>query len=110
LVVVEGKDRIMGHHSWGSMLRTVRAAVAVMVLGGIGLSIATAINNTARFLYLEPFGEMLPVNGKKQVGSLVDGGYSRTKGLQTALDLAEWLADQSKTLGRSVKPKSGPPT
>jgi hypothetical protein len=66
--------------------------------------IATAINNTARFPYLEPFGEMLPVNGKKQVGSLVDGGYFENEGLQTALDLAEWLTAQSQTLGRPVQP------
>jgi hypothetical protein len=66
--------------------------------------IATAINNTARFSYLEPFGEMLPVDGKKQVGSLIDGGYFENEGLQTALDLAEWLAAQSKTLGRPVEP------
>ena len=39
------------------------------------VSIATAINNTARFPYLEPFGEMLPKKGERQVGSLVDGGY-----------------------------------
>jgi hypothetical protein len=52
------------------------------------VSIATAVNNTARFPYLEPFGEMLPLNGKKQVGSLVDGGYFENEGLQTALDLA----------------------
>jgi hypothetical protein len=38
------------------------------------------------------------------VGSLVDGGYFENEGLQTALDLAEWLADQSKTLGRPVQP------
>ena len=68
------------------------------------VSIATAINNTARFPYLEPFGEMLPLGGKKQVGSLVDGGYFENEGLQTALDLAEWLAAQSATLGRSVQP------
>jgi hypothetical protein len=67
------------------------------------VSIATAINNTARFPYLEPFGEMLPLGGKKQVGSLVDGGYFENEGLQTALDLAEWLAAQS-TSGRPVQP------
>jgi hypothetical protein len=66
--------------------------------------IATAINNTARFPYLEPFGEMLPLDGGKQVGSLVDGGYFENEGLQTALELAEWLAAQSETLGRSVQP------
>lgn len=68
------------------------------------VSIATAINNTARFPYLEPFGEMLPLGGKRQTGSLVDGGYFENEGLQTALDLAEWLADQSGTLGRRVQP------
>ena len=66
--------------------------------------ISTAINNTARFPYLEPFGEMLPLNGKKQAGSLIDGGYFENEGLQTALDLAEWLRDQSETLGRDVQP------
>ncbi len=54
--------------------------------------ISTAINNTARFPYLEPFGEMLPAGGGTQVGSLVDGGYFENEGLQTALELAEWLA------------------
>jgi hypothetical protein len=68
------------------------------------VSIATAINSTARFPYLEPFGEMLPLNGKKQAGSLVDGGYFENEGLQTALDLAEWLAAQSEALGRPVRP------
>jgi hypothetical protein len=66
--------------------------------------IATAINNTARFPYLEPFGEMLPRGGKPQAGSLVDGGYFENEGLQTTLDLAEWLAAQSETLGRPVQP------
>jgi hypothetical protein len=68
------------------------------------VSIATAINNTARFPYLEPFGEMLPVGGNNQVGSLVDGGYFENEGLQTALDLAGWLAARSATLGRAVEP------
>lgn len=68
------------------------------------VSVATAINNTARFSYLEPFGEMLPVDGNNQVGSLIDGGYFENEGLQTALELAEWLAAQSKTLGRRVEP------
>lgn len=67
------------------------------------VSIATAINNTARFPYLEPFGEMLPIGGGKQVGSLVDGGYFENEGLQTALELAEWLAAQSSP-GRPVQP------
>lgn len=81
-----------------------RGARDFHTLMGADVSIATAINNTARFPYLEPFGEMLPLGGKKQAGSLVDGGYFENEGLQTALDLAEWLAAQSETLGRSVQP------
>jgi hypothetical protein len=50
--------------------------------------------NTARFPYLEPFGEMLSV-AQKRAGSLVDGGYFENEGLQTALELAEWLSAQS---------------
>jgi len=82
----------------------LRGARDFRTLMGGDVSIATAINNTARFPYLEPFGEMLPLGGKPQAGSLVDGGYFENEGLQTALDLAEWLADQSKTLGRPVQP------
>jgi hypothetical protein len=72
------------------------------------VEIATAINNTARFPYLEPFGEMIPADQnphgkKKQVGSLIDGGYFENEGLQTALDLAEWLRHQS-TAERPVRP------
>jgi hypothetical protein len=81
-----------------------RGARDFHTLMGADVPIATAVNNTARFPYLEPFGEMLPLNGKKQVGSLVDGGYFENEGLQTALDLAEWLAAQSGTLGRPVHP------
>jgi hypothetical protein len=65
--------------------------------------ISTAINNTARFPYLEPFGEMLPAGGRTQVGSLVDGGYFENEGLQTALELAEWLTAHPPP-GRSVQP------
>ncbi len=69
-------------------------------LMGADVPIATAINNTARFPYLEPFGEMLSIHSKKQVGSLVDGGYFENEGLQTALDLAEWLAGHGPSAGR----------
>jgi hypothetical protein len=81
-----------------------RGARDFHTLMGGDVSIATAINNTARFSYLEPFGEMLPLGGKPQAGSLVDGGYFENEGLQTALDLAEWLAARSTALGRPVQP------
>jgi hypothetical protein len=80
-----------------------RGARDFHVLMHADVSIATAINNTARFPYLEPFGEMLPADGKRQVGSLVDGGYFENEGLLTALELAEWLIDQSQP-GRPVEP------
>lgn len=79
-----------------------RGARDFHVLMGGDVPVSTAINNTARFPYLEPFGEMLSV-GQKQAGSLVDGGYFENEGLQTALDLAEWLATQS-TPDRPVVP------
>src|ERR1700758_113011 len=37
-------------HSWGSMLRTVRAAVAVMILGGIGLTVPPQTRDMLAFL------------------------------------------------------------
>ncbi|HEY7580222.1 MAG TPA: hypothetical protein VH855_21755 [Acetobacteraceae bacterium] len=80
-----------------------RGARDFHVLMGADVSIATAIDNTARFPYLEPFGQMLPLQGGKLVGSLVDGGYFENEGLQTALDLAGWLAAHP-VQGRPVRP------
>src|SRR5882724_11900672 len=37
-------------HSWGSMLRTVRAAVAVMLVGGIGLTVPPQTRDMLAFL------------------------------------------------------------
>ena len=37
-------------HSWGSMLRTVRAAIAVMLLGGIGLTVPPQTRDMLAFL------------------------------------------------------------
>ena len=79
-----------------------RGARDFHVLMGGDVPVSTAINNTARFPYLEPFGEMLS-HMQKRAGSLVDGGYFENEGLQTALDLAEWLGTQS-TQDRPVLP------
>ena len=38
------------YYSWGSMLRTVRAAVAVMILGGIGLTVPPQTRDMLAFL------------------------------------------------------------
>ena len=37
-------------HSWGSMLRTIRAPVAVMLLGGIGLTVPPQTGDMLAFL------------------------------------------------------------
>ena len=85
---------------------------------GADVPISTAINNTARFPFLEPSGELLRY--KKAVssdsdkekakdepktvgGQIIDGGYFENDGLQTALDLARWLAKKSPD-GRTVLP------
>jgi hypothetical protein len=81
-----------------------RGARDFHTLMGADVSIATAINNTARFPYLEPFGQMLPAVGNRQAGSLVDGGYFENEGLQTALELAEWLSAQSAAMDRPIQP------
>jgi hypothetical protein len=64
--------------------------------------ISTAINNTARAAYLEPGGALLRAQHSDKDGGnpgtravldqeIVDGGYFENEGLQTALELAEWL-------------------
>ncbi|HXW30823.1 MAG TPA: hypothetical protein VEK55_15790, partial [Xanthobacteraceae bacterium] len=77
------------------------AADALAVLDA-DVPISTAINNTARAAYLEPGGQLLRVQrpgedrsipGARAAGgeAIVDGGYFENEGLETALELAEWL-------------------
>jgi hypothetical protein len=74
------------------------AADALAVLDA-DVPISTAINNTARAAYLEPGGELLRVQRPEEDRStraaggdaIVDGGYFENEGLETALELAEWL-------------------
>src|SRR5271166_1587002 len=40
----------MSYYSWGSMLRTIRAAVAVMLLGGVGLAVPPQTRDMLAFL------------------------------------------------------------
>ncbi len=57
--------------------------------------ISTAINNTARFPFLEPSGELVPQPGCPTAdgpqAQIVDGGYFDNEGIFTALELAAWL-------------------
>jgi hypothetical protein len=100
------------------------AAVDVLSVLHADVPISTAINNSARFPYLEPSGELLEYWPRTRERSwkdrfcdqvrfcrrgtteIVDGGYFENEGLQTALDLANWLAtDGSRALGdRQVLP------
>lgn len=83
-----------------------RGARDLIELMDSDVPISTAINNTARFPYLEPFGTMRRRGTRKQVGSLIDGGYFENEGMQTALDLADWLQREGNRLtgGREVEP------
>ncbi|GEM_PF-1579908 len=93
------------------------AAADVLSTLGADVPISTAINNTARFPYLEPAGELAV--GKQERPTLdqryqpdgtareiIDGGYFDNEGLQTALDLAAWLRREgpSQAQGRPVEP------
>jgi hypothetical protein len=66
--------------------------------------ISTALNNTARFPYLEPFGAVLPRNrgaGGENDGKpheIIDGGYFENERLETALELGEWLTREGPKL------------
>jgi len=64
------------------------AAGDFLAIAGHDVAISTAINNTARFPYLEPSGD-LRRDGSVQI---VDGGYFENQGLSTARDLAGMLS------------------
>jgi hypothetical protein len=105
------------------------AAGDVLSMLGADVPISTAINNSARFAYLEPSGELLHDQprtaaralkdrfcdqvrlcrrGPSGSGSveIIDGGYFENEGLQTALDLAQWLETRGSAAlgGRAVRP------
>jgi hypothetical protein len=103
-----------------------RASRDVLALLKADVPISTAINNTARFPYLEPSGELLPRKPPQNEASrtlgdrfcdqvrvctlgapeIIDGGYFENEGLQTALELAAWLETEGKKIvnGREVWP------
>jgi len=61
---------------------------------GADIPISTAINVTARFPFLEPVG-LAPSQGLTDRGlELIDGGYYDQSGLETAMELADWLRRQ----------------
>lgn len=66
--------------------------------------LSTAINNTARFPFLEPAGRVVVKRGEAARAELIDGGYFENEGLQTALELAAWLREMAPDVGRDVEP------
>ena len=55
---------------------------------GADIPVSTAVNATGRFPFLEPSG--VTPNGL----ALIDGGYYDQSGMETALELADWLRRQ----------------
>lgn len=91
------------------------AAGDLLGLLGADVPISTAINNTARFPYLEPAGELSLSKAVRDdcdkhprcgTPELLDGGYFDNEGLLTALDLARWLSAEGAKLAprRDVRP------
>jgi hypothetical protein len=103
-----------------------RSARDVLALLDADVAISTAINNTARFPYLEPSGELVKRKSAQELAArsvlgrlwdqlrlfkrgapeIIDGGYFENEGLQTALELAAWLEKEGKKAldGREVWP------
>ncbi len=69
-----------------------QGAADVLAQLGRDMPISTAVNATARFPLLEPSGNVSRDGGIAL--SLIDGGYYDQSGLETALELAEWLRRQ----------------
>ena len=83
----------------------------VLTLLNADVPISTAINNSARFPFLEPSGELLRAKSRTEAEAaswiarlcdqvrfcalgpteIIDGGYFENEGLQTTLELADWL-------------------
>jgi hypothetical protein len=100
------------------------AAGDVLSMLGGDVPISTAFDNTARFAYLEPSGELLRWQPRTATRSLkdrfcdqvrlcrrgsteiIDGGYFENEGLLTALELAQWLETRGSAAlgGRAVRP------
>jgi hypothetical protein len=84
------------------------ASIDLLALLGADVPISTAINNSARFPYLEPSGEVVSVNAPpRQIHTgapeLLDGGIFDNTGLEAALEIAQWLKRRT-VHGQPVQP------
>ena len=81
------------------------AARDVLALLGSDVPISTAIDNTARFPFLSPSGELAPVVPSDLYSTqIIDGGYFENNGLQTALELARWLKRYGAATNQQIEP------
>jgi hypothetical protein len=68
---------------------------------------STAVDNTSRFPFLSPSGELTPARATlaKHSAQIIDGGYFENEGLATSLEIARWLETYGPALvGRPVYP------
>ena len=107
----DGAWRLSGHRGREAFtfgrFGPFQAARDVLALLQADVPISTAIDNTARFPFISPSGELTPRNPRSGVYSaqIIDGGYFENEGLISALELADWLRDYGPTLaGRPVLP------
>ena len=81
-------------HGGGGTPWPFQGAADLLALIGGDIPISTAVNATARFPFLEPSGAATARDPRKRSLALIDGGYYDQSGLETALELADWLRGQ----------------
>ncbi|HEY0300365.1 MAG TPA: hypothetical protein VGC36_03485, partial [Rhizomicrobium sp.] len=83
------------------------AAADVLNILDADVPVSTAIDNTSRFPFLSPSGELTPAGGpaRGSDAQIIDGGYFENEGIMSAMELARWLGDYGPAiLGRPVYP------
>ena len=88
------------------------AARDVLALLKSDIPISTAIDNTSRFPFLSPSGELTPTQDPRpgepappQDAQIIDGGYFENEGIMSAMEVADWLRAYGPGLiGRPVYP------
>jgi hypothetical protein len=95
---------------WGAPEGPLFSARDAIGLVHADFPISTAIDNSARFPFLSPEGELVPERSPGKTATrnraeIIDGGYFENGGILTALELARWLRENGPSLvGREVDP------
>ena len=87
------------------------AARDVLSLIKSDIPISTAVDNTSRFPFLSPSGELTPTQDPRPEDAaspdaqIIDGGYFENEGIMSAMEVADWLRAYGPGLiGRPVYP------